>query len=226
MEIIIGKQGTQPFPISESSVSRKHAVLSVNEANGQMILRDTNSVNGTYVLHNGQFVRITEAKVGMETTVRVGAVVTFKIKDLIKKQEPEQVNISHLRTVYTNYMQNKMDIEAKTGNIMMLRITAMSMSGVLISVISILLPADILGDEKTTNIIKVCAVILSLILSWVLVDIKSRGLIRRKYENDKNFNSKYCCPKCGYHFGTKLFDNILAEGKCPNPSCRCKYTYK
>ena len=36
----------------------------------------------------------------------------------------------------------------------------------------------------------------------------------------------YCCPKCGFHFGLKLYENILAEGKCPNTSCRCKFTGK
>ena len=34
------------------------------------------------------------------------------------------------------------------------------------------------------------------------------------------------CPKCGYHFGTKLYENILAEGKCPNSSCKCKFKGK
>ena len=58
MDIIIGKQGNQPFPLTESSISRHHAILHVDDKTGKVYLRDNNSTNGTYILNNNNFVRI------------------------------------------------------------------------------------------------------------------------------------------------------------------------
>lgn len=235
MKIIIGKLGNQPFKITEPSVSRYHAELEVNELTGKMILRDTDSANGTYIIDNsGHLKRIKEAVVGKETIVRVGATVKFKIKDLLgtttevvpAKKEEEVVDISHLKRVYDNYTRNKMDIEAQLGNIMMLRLAALSISGVIMALLSIILPEDMLGDNVTTTLIKALVTLLTMGISWVAVDIKNKGLIRRRYGNEEYYKKKYCCPKCGYFFGTRVYENILAEGKCPNPACKCKFTAK
>ena len=50
MDIIIGKQGNQPFKLTESSISRQHALFHLDEATGKMSLRDSNSTNGTWIL--------------------------------------------------------------------------------------------------------------------------------------------------------------------------------
>ena len=50
MDIIIGKQGNQPFKLTESSISRQHALFHLDETTGKMFLRDSNSTNGTWVL--------------------------------------------------------------------------------------------------------------------------------------------------------------------------------
>lgn len=50
MDILIGKQGTQPFPLTESSISRKHALFHHDPQTGVMTLKDNNSTNGTWIL--------------------------------------------------------------------------------------------------------------------------------------------------------------------------------
>ncbi|MGM9869122.1 MAG: FHA domain-containing protein [Sodaliphilus sp.] len=230
MDILIGREGNQPFPLSESSISRKHAIFHMDERTGAMTLRDNNSANGTYIkAANGSFKRIlTEVKVGFDNVVRVGAVHTFKIKDLLNQPAPPsapEVDITKLRSVYDIYNANKMSIEAQTSNIMMLRLGAMSLSGVIALIASAVIPEDSM-NPTTKIIIQVLSIVVALGLAWVIVGIKNKSLIRRKDQNERYFKSNYCCPKCGYHFGNQIYSNILAQGHCPNKSCKCKFTGK
>ena len=102
MDILIGKQGNQPFALTENSISRKHAILHVDEVTGKMTLADNGSLNGTYLqLNDGSFKRISGAtQVGPETVVRLGAVQTIRIKDVIGNGGDNAVDISKLRNIY------------------------------------------------------------------------------------------------------------------------------
>ncbi len=231
MDILIGKFGNQPFKLTEPSISREHAFFHMDEATGKMTLRDNNSTNGTWIMAaNGNFKRLAgEVAVGPNTLVRLGAKQTFRIKDLMAKMPPKQdetVDISGLRNIYETYNRNKMSLEAKTSNIMMMRMASLSLGSIFAIVLTMLLPKDFAGDTTASAAIKVAGSIIAIGFSWIIVDIKNKSLIRRKDQNERFFRKKYCCPKCGYHFGTKLYENILAEGKCPNSSCRCKFTGK
>ena len=109
---------------------------------------------------------------------------------------------------------------------MMWRMASLSLGGVFAVMISLILPKEVAGNETISAIIKIFGSILAIGISWFVVDMKSKGLIQKKDQNERYFKKNYCCPKCGYHFGLKLYENILAEGKCPNSSCRCKFTGK
>lgn len=239
MDILIGKHGNQPFKLTEPSISREHALFHKDEVTGRMTLRDKNSTNGTWIMANdGRFKRLVgEAPVGPNTIVRLGAKHTFMIKELLAGgdgyggydaggKKSVAVDISHLRAVYEKYQQDKMSLEAKTSNIMMWRMTSLSLGSIFAILLTMLVPKDFAGDTTVSSIIKIAGSVVAIGLSWLIVDIKNKNLIRRKDENERNFRKKYCCPKCGYHFGTKLYENILAEGKCPNSNCRCKFTGK
>lgn len=235
MDIIIGKQGNQPFKLTESSISRQHALFHLDEATGKMTLKDSNSTNGTWILaRDGKFKRLVdEAPVGLNTLVRLGASTTFRVKDLLVTKstktggsEEKPVDISKLRMVYEYYNQNKMNLESKTSNIMMWRMASLSLGGIFAVMISLILPKEVAGNETISAIIKISGSILAIGISWFVVDMKSKGLIQKKDQNERFFKKNYCCPKCGFHFGLKLYENILAEGKCPNTSCRCKFTGK
>lgn len=227
MEIIIGKTGNQPFPLTETSISRQHAVFRMDEKTGKMYLRDNNSTNGTYILKNNSFIRVTkEIPVTLNTEVRLGAKHTFFIKQLVAEKEPNTVDISGLKMIYEAYNSNKMDLDMKQSNIMMIRMASMSLGGFLGLILSMLIPNDFVGDETIGTLVKASGTILAVAFAWVIVDIKSKSLIKRKDQNERYFKRKYCCPKCGYHFGMKVYENILAEGKCPNKNCKCKFTGK
>lgn len=235
MDIIIGKQGNQPFKLTESSISRQHALFHLDEATGKMTLKDSNSTNGTWILaRDGKFKRLVgEAPIGLNTLVRLGASTTFRVKDLLVKpsaklvaSEEKSVDISKLRMVYECYNQNKMSLESKTSNIMMWRMASLSLGGIFAVMISLILPKEVAGNETISAIIKISGSILAIGISWFVVDMKSKGLIQKKDQNERYFKKNYCCPKCGFHFGLKLYENILAEGKCPNSNCRCKFIGK
>ncbi len=228
MEILIGKHGNQPFPLTDSTISRQHAVLSVDTSTGQILLRDNNSTNGTWIkMNDGTFKRIHgEVKVRPETTIRLGAQYICTINQLLKKPESPAIDISKLRDCYEKYMENKMSFEAKSSNIMMLRMASMSLGTIIALLIAVILPTDFVGDETVGMIIKGVSSLIAIGLAWFLVDIMNKKLIRLKKENEETFKREYCCPKCGYHFGPKVYSNLLAEGKCPNNNCKCKFEGK
>ncbi len=226
MDILIGRNGNQPFALTEPSISKQHAILHVDEATGKMTLRDNNSTNGTYIYANDRtYKHISgETPVGKETIVRLGAKITFKIKELLPEEKP--YDITHLRNIYKTWNINKMEIERQSSNIMMLRMASLGLGTVIGIVFYALIPKDFMGEdnEMAGNIVKALGGLLSIAICWFAVDSKNKALIKRKDDNDQFFKTKYRCPKCGYHFGSKIYDNILAEGKCSNPNCKCKFT--
>lgn len=231
MDIIIGRQGNQPFPLTEPSISKRHASFHLDEATGKMTLRDEHSTNGTYIkMKDGTFRRLYgEVVVGPGTMVRLGAKQVFMINELVKKTAPpppQAVDISHLRGIYETYNAQRMRLEAQQSSIMMLRIGSMSLSAVVVNVLAeVLIPKDSLTSVSNA-VVRLIGTILAVGISWLLVDMKSKGLIRKRNQNDRYFKKNYCCPKCGYHFGPRIYENILAEGRCPNSNCKCKFTGK
>lgn len=71
-EILIGRGGDQPFPITAKGVSTKHASLTIRE-DGVWILRDLDSRNGTFVRNNRfTFERIEEKVITKDSIIRLG----------------------------------------------------------------------------------------------------------------------------------------------------------
>lgn len=226
MEILIGKQGNQPIQLTESTISRRHAILHFDEQTGRLTLTDNNSTNGTWVMgKDGKFKRLMQpAMVSDETLIRLGAEFTCRIKQLYKKPEPPKVNISNLRDMYDEYMANKMRLDAKASNIMMWRMASMTLGGLFGVVISMIIPKDFIDNQTVGVIVKAAGTVLAILISWLIVNGMNKNLIRQKDENERFFKENYRCPKCGYHFGLKIYNNILAEGKCPNNNCKCRYS--
>lgn len=225
MDILIGKHGNQPFKLTESSISREHAILHV-DPNGRITLRDNNSTNGTWILaKDGSFKRITgEVVVGPETFIRLGAQYTCTVKEFLKKPEEPPVDISNLRTLYETYNSNRMALEAKQSNVMMWRMMSMSLGGVVGLIIMALIPEEFVGNKTVEICVKILSVVLPVVVSYFIVSMMNKNIIRKRDANERFFKQNYCCPKCHYHFGSMVYHNILATGKCPNNSCKCKFT--
>ena len=72
--IILGKEGSQPFPIKADGVSRQHARVTIDETNGWM-LEDLDSSNGTYVRdeENGELRRVVKIKITPMSFICLGS---------------------------------------------------------------------------------------------------------------------------------------------------------
>ena len=72
MEIILGKEGHQPFEIKQSGVSRKHATITVDN-NGHYVLEDLGSTNGTYVRgEDGELRQVAKVEITPMTFICLG----------------------------------------------------------------------------------------------------------------------------------------------------------
>ena len=69
---LLGKEGDQPFEISQQGVSREHARLTI-EDDGRWILTDLDSSNGTFIRsENGEWERISKKIITPTTCICLG----------------------------------------------------------------------------------------------------------------------------------------------------------
>ena len=82
MIIRIGRAKGNDFVVDNLTVSRDHAVLEI--VDGQIILRDTGSRSGTYVIENGRVERTTYKAVSEDDTILVGN-ESLRVKTIIEQ---------------------------------------------------------------------------------------------------------------------------------------------
>ncbi|MCD8297630.1 MAG: FHA domain-containing protein [Prevotella sp.] len=71
-QITIGTEGNQPFKITNSGVSRKHATITIDDS-GIWRLEDLNSTNGTYIRsEDGETRRVATVEINELTFIRLG----------------------------------------------------------------------------------------------------------------------------------------------------------
>lgn len=238
-QIVIGKEGNQPFAIPDPKVSRRHAVLYVDEQGGRMMLMDIGSTNGTYLFNGNQFVRMTanqQYPVSGDTMIQLGPETRFHVKKLLagqakpqppKPQPPklEKIDIHKLRLISDRYTQNKMKLESRSGMINGLRsctilvsILAGGLGGAAAKSFGI--PED---DLLWKAIIGVLIGGFLMVVLLLIINSFNKKVIRERNENEHTYAVKYCCPnpKCKLPYRGKIYENILAEGRCP----KCKAIY-
>lgn len=70
-EITLGRSPENVVVIPDPTVSRKHAVITVIN-NEELLLKDLNSTNGTYVLDGNSFKKISEYRFSDDIVIRLG----------------------------------------------------------------------------------------------------------------------------------------------------------
>lgn len=233
-QIIIGREGNQPFVINDEYVSRQHAIFTYDERTGLMTLTDKSRPEvGTFIRMGNQFQQISQCNVDATTDIRLGPFFTFRVGQLFQaptklKQPPipqkskqEKVDIAYLRKVAENYEATKLGLEQKQSNINILRTLSLvgSLAG---GGISAIIP-KMLGDDVEWYVLLVGPIIavLFLVILMLYCSKASKDVILKKNKNEKNYKISFCCPKCHVPFAGKLYENILAEGKCP----KCKVEF-
>lgn len=246
--IHIGKEGNQPFKITAPTVSRHHAELDIYD-NGEMILRDKLSTNGTFIkMRNGDFRRLQEMKVSKGNTVRFGPTLVCNIAQLLssaantaivspqpkqphptEQQLVKEIDITALRYLVDHYNDNILKIEQKSSSTQNMRMLIPMISMLVAGLVGLLSVNTInIGDnELLSRVIKVLPSVAVLILAailWTYINRTSRELIRKKKALDHNFRRNYCCPMCHYPFGNTLYEHLIAQGRCPK--CKSKFYEK
>ncbi len=231
-QIIIGREGNQPFTINDDYVSSQHAIFTYDESSGLMTITDK-SRNGTYVRMGNQFQQISQCNVDATTDIRLGPFFTFRVGQLFQspstpkissapqKPKQEKVDIAYLRKVAENYEATKLGLEQKQANINSLRTLSLvgSLAG---GGISAIIP-KMVGDDVEWYVLLIGPIIavLFLVILMLYCSKASKDVILKKNKNEKNYKISFCCPKCHVPYAGKLYENILAEGKCP----KCKVEF-
>lgn len=232
-QIIIGREGNQPFVITDGYVSRIHAIFSYEETTGVMTLT-SKSKQGTYVRMGNNFQRIEQCFVDATTVVRLGPYFTFSIGQLFqaaakpkqqsvqRQPQKEKVDIAYLRKVAENYEGTKLKLEQKQANINSLRTLSLvgSIAG---GGITTILPKMFGTDDMVYYLIGPVIAVIFMVSLMIYCSKANKDVIVMKSKNEKNYKIAYCCPnpKCHASLAGRLYENILAEGKCP----KCKTEY-
>ena len=108
MKITIGKAEDNSFVIRDPEVSRYHAALT-REDNGDLLLEDLDSTNGTFVNDH----QIMKKKVSAGDKISLGTNYTLYVSDLLKSDNDYSDEFARLKDVYDNYIRAKIQIQSK-----------------------------------------------------------------------------------------------------------------
>ncbi|MFY7665013.1 FHA domain-containing protein [Flavobacterium sp.] len=217
MEFLIGREvtgeNTLLVPGEFSSVSRVHAKIIID--NGEILLQDLNSTNGTYVNGNPIVSKI----VTVEDKITLG-VETKYIVDLGEIVERYTTILNENKTDYSEeFDQRKIIYETykkKSKKIRELR----SLQSICIPFIGLIGVSKAYFSEE--GILNAVSLIISCLSATIVIYVY---LISKKFENKKHdFIAKYNCPnpKCDYIFPIhdenyswlKLKKNKVCPKKC------------
>lgn len=228
-QTIIGREGNQPFKINDEYVSRRHAEFSFDENTGIMTLTDLSRPGvGTFISTGNAFRKITHCKVDPTTIVRLGPYFTFRIGQLFQsgvkisptKEPTPKEDISYLRDITEKYEETKIKLEQKQANINSVRGLSL-MATIAGGGISALLPEFMSQGQNIEWYYRIIGPIIAVILLGSLMfycNKASKDIIKKKNKNEKMYKISFCCPHCHVPFAGRLYENILAESKCP----KCK----
>lgn len=250
-QLVIGKLGQQPFGINDEYVSRQHAILSWDDQTGVMTLTNQSRNGTFIQMGNQfqqidqcMVDRNTNVRLGPFFTFRIGQLFATPVKPNSpvqqgaaglmggnaavsggsgnggQKAQPKRADIAHLRHVAENYEQTKLQLDQKQSNINSLR--TMSLVGSLAGgLVSGLLTAN--GDDsmKAYTWIGPAIAVILLIALTIYCASASKQIIKKKSENEKKYKIMFCCPVCHVPFAGRLYENILAESKCPK--CKAEF---
>lgn len=238
MEIIVGRKGTQPFIITDKSVSSKHVKLTLLE-NGKVLVEDLNSTNGTFV----NSIRIVKKVIDMDTVIQLGKEYTFKVCDAISvpcsgktfinnsniQQTPKQENVqepdpefirrfAQLEEVWTKYQEEKITLQKGAASKNFLRMLPMALLGSIGYLISCI-------PELSSMRIPITLIGLGIggIITYIAYR-SSTSLPEKMEELNQKFQIDYVCPKCKQFLGFIPFEGLKNRGHCL--TCKTKWIKK
>lgn len=230
MEIIIGRQGNQKKPITDTTVSRRHCKVTDN-GNGTYTIENL-SPSGTKV--DGVDVIRTTARA--DSLIQLGQTFTAKLGDLIgaapttqkaapkppvppappKPQEPEvkTFSISHLRHVWDDFNNTNLAMAESQ------RKTNLVRAGFGIFTMCAMPTIYFIGQE-----VGFCLTGLGVMGNiYSFAGMKNSETAEERQRRQDAFDDAWVCPnpECGHSLPAKNY-RLLVRNHQSCPYCKCKY---
>lgn len=233
-EIIVGRQGTQRLPISDTTVSRRHCKLTDN-GDGTYTLENLSETACTYV--DGR--QVLKTKVHPEAIIQLGPSFRVKVADLLplavrkpastpagqpqppQKKEPPTFSLRPLKSVWNEYETDLLQIdkdavekqkeEKKKRNVQAL-CSSVGMLFVLVPQLGVM-RFVLMGISALITVF------------LIMKDDDDEISAVKKNKVHEEYATKYRCPNpsCGRPFGGIPYRQIEFTKQCL--SCGCKYTH-
>lgn len=216
--IIIGCQGSQRYPISDPTVSRKHASLTPN-GDGTYTLQHLSHTNPTYV--NG--LQVLTCTVTDNDVIKMGN-YEIKVANLIPLPDKPQAeeDLAHLKAIWEKYDADVTAIQTIQRKIGLLRsiVPIFTMGGAAFTAVahSMEWPSSIL---IVSTILTIVGVVIS---AYTFYKGYTFDAFTETKKVTQQFQEKYVCPKCGAFLGNASY-NILRTTRKTCLGCRVKFKY-
>jgi len=214
MNITIGKADDNSFIIKDPEVSRYHAVL-IRADNHDLMLKDLDSTNGTYVNDN----QIIKKKVFAGDKITLGTTYSLYVSDILKNVNDYSDEFARLKDVYDSYTKKKIRIQSKnqfkTRLFQSIPFAMIGVFGILMSII-----------KKTNSSLFVISFIVAICAPTLGIYFGARqaAKIPELLQNLANqFKTDYVCPKCHTFLGEIPWESLQNKKACPISSCKAKW---
>lgn len=211
IDVIIGKEGTQKFPITNPRVSRQHAKITVSDS-GLWTLEDLNSTNGTYIIDDDdELVQIKKINITEFTRIvladQTSMGFTFYAHHILEDDPLNyRTEFQHVLRIHDKAIKEKMELDAQKQKKNMMRF----MPGIVSAVIGLVLTLFLPFNQKVYGL-AVTAVFTAILQALINIYLSKDTKL-------KNFNAKYSnkliCPCCSKPLTEMEFKNQMC--------CKCQ----
>ena len=214
--IRIGKPADNDFvtPPDAAGVSRHHARL-IRAAEGHLYIEDADSANGTFV--NGD--RIVRKRLALSDVVTLGGAYTLDVREVLKFNNDYTDEFDALKTVYDNYIREKIRIQSsnqfKTRLFQTLPFAAVGIVGLIVGAVG--------RHHRVVFLVSLVLTIVAPMLGVYLGARQSAKIPALLQELANRFKIDYVCPKCGTFLGEIPWESLAKKKRCPVSGCRAKW---
>ena len=214
MKVKIGKAPDNNLVINDPQVSRYHALLT-QEDNGDLLLEDLGSTNGTFV----NDIQIVKKKVFASDKITLGTIYSLSVTDMLKSDNDYSTEFELLKNVYDAYIKEKVRIQSssqfKTRLFQSLPFAVIGVMGIVLG---------FMGHANKGFFI--FSFILAVLAPTIGIYFGARQAAKIPAKLQKladQFKINYVCPKCGTFLGEIPWESLSNKKRCQMSSCRAKW---
>ena len=214
MKVKIGKAADNNLVINDPQVSRYHALLT-QEDNGDLLLEDLGSTNGTFV----NDVQIVKKKVLVSDKITFGTEYTLSMTDILKSDNDYSSEFERLKNVYDAYIKEKVRIQSssqfKTRLFQSLPFAVIGVMGIVLGFMG--------HADKGIFIFSFILAVLAPTIGIYFGARQAAKIPAKLQELANQFKIDYVCPKCGSFLGEIPWESLINKKRCQVSSGKAKW---